>query len=72
VCAGANIIGANITDVEGELAMTCQGVGAIDLGADTPGICKTHVRGVGAKIYGAGPLYSEPPASRAIFFKLRR
>jgi hypothetical protein len=34
VCAGANIIGANITDVEGELAMTCQGVGAKDLGAD--------------------------------------
>jgi hypothetical protein len=45
VCAGANNIGACLPDVDAWLAVTCQGVGALDLGADPPGIGRTHVRG---------------------------
>jgi hypothetical protein len=46
---------------------TCQGVGAIDLGADLlasappPPRLQNSYQGVGAKIYGAAPLFSEPP-----------
>jgi hypothetical protein len=44
VCAGANNIGACLPDVDAWLAVTCQGVGAIDLGADPPGSGSTRVR----------------------------
>jgi hypothetical protein len=44
VCVGANNIGACLPDVDAWLAVTCQGVGAIDLGTDPPGGGSTRVR----------------------------
>jgi hypothetical protein len=52
MCDGANINGACLPDVDGEVVGTCQGVGAKIYGADPGG---TRVRGVGAIDLGADP-----------------
>ena len=60
VCVGANNIGACLPDVDAWLAVTCQGVGAIDLGTDPPWRRQYTCQEVGAIDLGADPLYSAP------------
>jgi hypothetical protein len=69
VCVDASTNGACLADVEGEVSMTSQGVGAIDLGAD-PWRWLHTCQGVGAIDLGADPLYPAPVRESSPFFLL--
>jgi hypothetical protein len=71
VSVGANNIGACLSDVEAQMVVMCQGVGAIDLGAD-PWRRQNTCQGVGAIDLGADPLYPMPVILHPHFFTPHR